>query len=208
MIKTMRLLLLLSILIFNFKAFTQINTENEIYIKSGLSIANYVSEGLYGMFIGEKYGFHGGIGRKFLSYKSFSINGEILFNQKGWIYEDIPVPQYGNVDFIFTLNYLDLALYMDYNLNQKLYIEGGAQLSYMLNYDINNHNQLITYSNPNELEFSPLVGLRFEWNKYFSNYFRFTYGTWSQQGLFSDKNMVMMFGVYVSINELFIRIRD
>jgi len=137
-----------------FNAFGQIQTENEIYIKSGLSIANYATEVAQGMFIGEKYGFHGGVGRKLISYKSFTINGEILFNQKGWKYEDIPVPQYGNVDFIFTLNYLDLALYLDYQINKRLYAETGGQLSYMLNYDINDTNQLITYSNPNELEFS------------------------------------------------------
>ncbi|WMN10825.1 porin family protein [Marivirga salinae] len=204
----MRLIFILFFLIFSFKAYSQIQPENEIYIKSGLSIGNYVSEGLYGMFIGEKYGFHGGFGRKFLSYKSFSINGEILFNQKGWKFENIPIPQYGNVDFIFTLNYLDLALFLDYKLINKLYIESGGQLSYMLNYDINDNNQLITYSNPNELEFSPIIGLRFEWNKYFSNYFRFTYGTWSQQGLFVDKNMVIMVGAYVSLNELVTKLRD
>lgn len=198
----MRQIIIISILLFGFNAFGQIQKENEIYIKSGLSIANYATEVAEGMFIGEKYGFHGGIGRKLVSYKSFTINGELLFNQKGWKYENIPVPQYGNVDFIFTLNYLDLALYLDYQINKRLFAEAGGQLSYMLNYDINDSNQMITYSNPNKLEFSPIVGLRFEWNQYFSNYIRFTYGTWSQQGLFVDKNMVIMLGGYLSLNEL------
>ncbi|SMG08934.1 Outer membrane protein beta-barrel domain-containing protein [Marivirga sericea] len=204
----MRQIIIVLVFLIGFNAFGQIQTENEIYIKSGLSIANYTTEVAQGMFIGEKYGFHVGLGRKLLSYKSFSINGEILFNQKGWKFENIPLPQYGNVDFIFTLNYLDLALFLDYKFWGRFYAEAGGQLSYMLNYDINNSNQMITYSNPTELEFSPIIGLRFEWNKYLSNYFRFTYGTWSQQGLFAAKNMVIMSGVYVSLNELVTKLRD
>ncbi len=182
---------------FNFILNAQIKLKNEVFIKAGLSIAN---NGAEQFFQGERYGFHGGLSQTLLQYKKFSLEGEVLFNQKGFVFENVDVPPYGFLDFKFRLNYIDVGLFTLYAISPKFDVFAGAQLSFMTSYHVNDPNSLIIYENPNKMEFAPLGGVQYQWHKRFRSYLKYTHGTWSQQGFFAAKNSVIMLGSSFCIN--------
>ncbi len=196
----MKIILLGVYLAFTFSLNAQIEFQNEIFIKAGLSIAN---TGFEQFFSGEKYGFHAGLSQTLLQYKKFSLEGEVLFNQKGFVIENVDVPQVGLLDFSFRLNYIDIGLFTLYKISSKFDVFAGTQMSFMTSYQINDPNSLIIYENPNKIEFAPLVGVQYQWHKRFRAYLKITHGTWSQQGFFAAKNSVIMLGSSFCINPEF-----
>lgn len=196
----MKITILSIFVAFTFVANAQIELKRERFIKAGLTIANI---GVEQFFTGERYGFHAGLSQSLLQYKNFSLEGEVLFNQKGFSFENIDVPGVGLVDFYFRLNYIDVGLFTLYSLSPKIELFAGAQMSFMTSYHINGPNSLITYENPNRMEFSPLGGIQYQWHKRFRSYLKITKGTWSKQGYFSGQNSAIMLGTSFSINPEF-----
>jgi len=71
-------------------------------------------------------------------------------------------------------------------------------LSYLLSYEINNSNGMITYDRPNTLEFSPILGIKFKYIRFSDAYLRMTYGTWSSEGAFVFFNIAIMAGIQLN----------
>lgn len=184
-------------LAFTFSLNAQIELKNELFIKAGLSIAN---NGLSEFYRGERYGFHAGLSQTLLNYKKFTLEGEVLFNQKGFVFENVDVPPFGFLDFKFRLNYIDVGLFTLYKISPKFDVFAGAQMSFMTSYHVNDPNSLIIYENPNKMEFAPLGGVQYQWHKRLRSYLKYTHGTWSQQCFFAAKNSVIVLGTSFCIN--------
>lgn len=138
-------------------------------------------------------GLHVGLYQENYLNKSWFIRSELLYSQKGLRYKTF-VPQFGNIDLRFRLNYLDAVVALHWKTLSWLDIYSGAQLGVLISHRvwISPSQIQAEYEDPSRLEFAPLIGSRINLNTHIGINLRFTYGTWSIDGYPAAKSAVGM----------------
>ncbi len=79
-----------------------------------------------------KFGFHVGVFNKIPLNSKFAIQPELLYSSKG-MKQSFETNGIGGGDTKFNLNYIDLPVYLVYNLSRDFEFQFGPYLSYLAN---------------------------------------------------------------------------
>lgn len=154
-----KLLLLIGILS------TPFTSEAQVFIMGGGNVCN-VSSDVTLQNKSSIWGYYWGAGVQYYPFKKdkFSIINELLFSRKGY-QQDL------DKNYKFEFNYLSMPILMNYSVNQYLCLQGGVELSQLVN--VNVAKGMDTY---NHFDAGLVFGLSGFDNQRVSFYMRMTYG--------------------------------
>lgn len=99
--------------------------------KGGLTYSN-ASQEKYSKYINYKTGIIFGFEKEYPLFDKFSLNWEILFNQKGVIMNNVPIDSYNYKEKKITNNYLQFIANVSYNFFNKVSVYLGLSYDFFL----------------------------------------------------------------------------
>jgi hypothetical protein len=120
-----------------------------------------------------KLGFQGGAYTRYLLNDRFSFDSEIKFIQKGSSHND----EENNFFFTIRLNYIEVPLYISYQIREQLYVGAGITLAHLIKANVDDPYGAVAenYLSYKPSDMNALVSLKYLFSDHFWADTKFAY---------------------------------
>lgn len=125
-------------------------------VKGGLNVSNFIGDGMEGTNNTYRTSVHLGVLTEIIVSDKFSIQPELLYSGQG--YSGNATPGFSRSKY----NYLNFPVMGKIYVTEKLNIEAGPQVGFLLYSKERTDTEIITYKNQKTVDFGINVGLAYE----------------------------------------------